>query len=62
LNAGEGGWEVIGPSPVPFAESYQVPNPLTERDIAEIRDAFARAAARANRASAFWRSTGPMGT
>ncbi len=41
------GWRVVGPSPIPFAEGYQAPEPLTAEGIAEVTAAFARAAERA---------------
>lgn len=46
----EGGWEVVGPSPVPYSEINQVPRELTAAELAEIRQQFvscAEAAARA---------------
>jgi 2,4-dienoyl-CoA reductase-like NADH-dependent reductase (Old Yellow Enzyme family) len=43
----EGGWRpVIGPSPVPFAEGYPVPEALDEAGIAEVVRAFGNAAQR----------------
>jgi len=42
-----GGWPVLGPSPLPFAESYPVPLPLDERGIAEVVGQFRDAARRA---------------
>lgn len=44
----DGGWQVIAPSAVPFAEQYPVPREMTGDDIGEAIEAFARAAARAN--------------
>lgn len=46
----EGGWAVVGPSPVPFAEGGLVPLPLDEAGIREVIDAFAAGAERASRA------------
>lgn len=43
----DGGWEVVGPSPVPFAEGHLVPAELTADGIAEIVEQFAEAARRA---------------
>ena len=42
----EGGWTVVGPSPIPFAEGDPVPVPLDEAGIEGVIDAF-EAAARA---------------
>lgn len=46
----EGGWTVVGPSPLPFAPGYAVPEPLDEEGIREIVAAFAQAARRADEA------------
>ncbi|HEY8496214.1 MAG TPA: NADH:flavin oxidoreductase/NADH oxidase [Limnochordales bacterium] len=43
----EGGWSVIGPSPVPFLPDGPVPEPMTRRDMEYIIDAFRQAAKRA---------------
>ncbi len=43
----QGGWPVAGPSPVPFAEGYPVPEPLSEEGIRGVVRAFAAAAGRA---------------
>jgi anthraniloyl-CoA monooxygenase len=45
-----GGWEVVGPSPIPYSAANAVPRELTTDDLATIRKQFvaaARAAARA---------------
>lgn len=42
-----GGWPVVGPSPIPFAQSYPTPDALTTQQIAEVVEAFARSAVRA---------------
>ena len=48
-----GGWKpIFGPSPLPFAEGYQTPQPLEANEIAHICDAFAEAAKRAQLAGA----------
>lgn len=47
LPAGEGGWPVVGPSPVPFAEGHPVPVPLEGDELAAIPRRFAEAARRA---------------
>ncbi|MFO0889914.1 MAG: NADH:flavin oxidoreductase/NADH oxidase [Isosphaeraceae bacterium] len=43
----EGGWTVVGPSPIPFAEGDPVPRPLDESDIDGVVAAFESAARRA---------------
>lgn len=43
----QGGWAVVGPSAVPFAPGYPVPEPLDEGGIRRIVEAFAAAARRA---------------
>jgi 2,4-dienoyl-CoA reductase-like NADH-dependent reductase (Old Yellow Enzyme family) len=47
LDQAQGGWRVVGPSPIPYAEGYQAPEPLSTDGIAEVVAAFARAAERA---------------
>ncbi len=45
-----GGWEVVGPSPIPYSPANPVPRELTRADLTRIRGEFvaaARAAARA---------------
>lgn len=48
----EGGWSanVLGPSPIPFAEGHIVPKEMTLEDIRKAEDDFVRAADRAFRA------------
>lgn len=43
----EGGWPVMAPSALAFADGYAVPATLTERDIRTVIEAFVRAACRA---------------
>jgi 2,4-dienoyl-CoA reductase-like NADH-dependent reductase (Old Yellow Enzyme family) len=43
----EGGWEVRGPSPLPFDAKYGMPHELTSEEIAELPAAWAAAARRA---------------
>ncbi|MGH9468129.1 MAG: NADH:flavin oxidoreductase/NADH oxidase [Terriglobales bacterium] len=43
----EGGWPVLAPSPVPFADGYPVPHELSLPEIAALVAAFAAAAQRA---------------
>ncbi|WP_045246471.1 NADH:flavin oxidoreductase/NADH oxidase [Thermus filiformis] len=38
------GWKVVGPSPIPFAEGYPVPEPLDEAGMARVLEAFVQAA------------------
>ena len=40
-----GGWQVIGPSPIPYSPRNQTPVPMTRADMVRVRDEFARAAA-----------------
>lgn len=44
---GEGGWPVLGPSPLPFAPGYPAPHELAAGEIAVVVEAFAAAARRA---------------
>jgi len=49
----QGGWSpILAPSPIAFAEGYQVPKELTVEEIATIIDSFAAAARRAEAAGA----------
>ena len=43
----QGGWPVVGASPIPFAEGWRVPDPLDSAGIASITRNFRAAAARA---------------
>lgn len=47
LLAEHGGWEPVGPSPIPFAKGYAVPRELDLSEIPEIQEAFALSAKRA---------------
>jgi anthraniloyl-CoA monooxygenase len=40
----EGGWEVIGPSALPYGPASAVPRPMTREDMARVRADFVRAA------------------
>lgn len=44
------GWKVVGPSPIPFAEGYPVPEALDEAGMARVLRAFVEGAKRALRA------------
>ena len=46
----QGGWAVVGPSQLAFADNYPVPQALSEAGIQAIADAFAAAARRAEQA------------
>ncbi len=46
LSATEGGWEPVGPSPVPFDATYSVPKELTTSEITDIVSQFAHSAQR----------------
>ncbi|THH07353.1 hypothetical protein EW145_g3437 [Phellinidium pouzarii] len=39
----EGGWEVDGPSDIPFSDLYPIPKPLTEEGLKTIEDGFVAA-------------------
>ncbi len=45
--ASEGGWSVVGPTEVPFSETYPVPTALDEVGLSRVVDDFAAAAVRA---------------
>jgi len=47
LNKDEGGWDIVGPSPIPFNEGYQTPHELSEREIESIIQSFRLGAKRA---------------
>ncbi|MGH3647555.1 MAG: bifunctional salicylyl-CoA 5-hydroxylase/oxidoreductase [Micromonosporaceae bacterium] len=46
----EGNWPLVAPSPLPYSPVNQVPRELTLLELAELRDQFAAAARRADRA------------
>ncbi|HOK19002.1 MAG TPA: NADH:flavin oxidoreductase/NADH oxidase [Thermosynergistes sp.] len=50
LKTDEGGWPVVGPSPIPFGPGYPTPQVLDEGAIKGIVSSFAEAARRARRA------------
>jgi 2,4-dienoyl-CoA reductase-like NADH-dependent reductase (Old Yellow Enzyme family) len=50
----KGGWEVLGPSPVPFSERYRVPKEMTLADILEVQTSFEKATLRARKAGFKW--------
>jgi 2,4-dienoyl-CoA reductase-like NADH-dependent reductase (Old Yellow Enzyme family) len=50
LKPEEGGWQVLGPSPFPFNEGYQVPKEMDESDIKKVISDFANGAKNADKA------------
>ncbi|HEU4974228.1 MAG TPA: NADH:flavin oxidoreductase/NADH oxidase [Baekduia sp.] len=50
----DGGWQPVGPSPLPFADGYPAPHELTVDEIRAVQRAFADAAGRAQRAGFDW--------
>jgi len=50
LGPHEGGWEVVAPSPLPYAATHPVPHELNAPEIDQLVEDFARAAERARRA------------
>lgn len=50
----DGGWQPVGPSPVPFADGFPVPMELTVEEIRDVQQAFAAAARRAAEAGFDW--------
>lgn len=50
LAPGQGGWTVVGPSAVPFSESYPTPRALEASELPILVEAFCAAAERARRA------------
>jgi 2,4-dienoyl-CoA reductase-like NADH-dependent reductase (Old Yellow Enzyme family) len=47
LASGAGGWEIVGPSALPYAEGYQTPAEMTTKDIAAVVKQYRDAALRA---------------
>jgi 2,4-dienoyl-CoA reductase-like NADH-dependent reductase (Old Yellow Enzyme family) len=47
LTPEQGGWQVIGPSDLPFSETYPKPRPMTRADMDDVRDAFVATTRRA---------------
>lgn len=44
LSADEGGWDMIAPSPIPFAPEHPAPKEMTAQDIESLIDDFSRSA------------------
>lgn len=49
LTAEDGAWPVIGPSALPFADKWQVPQAMTLQDMEQVKQSFVQAALRADR-------------
>jgi 2,4-dienoyl-CoA reductase-like NADH-dependent reductase (Old Yellow Enzyme family) len=47
LSAGEGAWQTLAPSPIPFADGYPTPHELSREEMAGIAGSYADAAKRA---------------
>jgi len=47
LSASEGGWQTVGPSPIPFAAGYPVPHDLSPEEMSTLTAKFAAATTRA---------------
>ncbi len=48
------GWQVVGPSPIPFDEGYQTPHELDRAEVQRVKTAFISAAKRAVEAGFEW--------
>ena len=47
LGSNDGGWDIVGPSPIPFEEDWVTPSQLDLEDIENVVSDFARSASRA---------------
>ena len=47
LKSDNGGWDIVGPSPIPFEEDWIIPSQLSLEDIENVGSDFARSAKRA---------------
>lgn len=54
LSDSQGGWDVVGPSPIAFADGYRTPHALTIDEMQAIKSAFVAAAIRARSAGFQW--------
>ncbi len=54
LGPGEGGWETIGPSPLPFAPGWPAPRAMDRAAMDRVREAFVAATRRAVEAGFDW--------
>ena len=50
LTEQDGGWQIVAPSPIPFAEEFGTPREMSKTDIANVTAAFVEAARRAREA------------
>jgi 2,4-dienoyl-CoA reductase-like NADH-dependent reductase (Old Yellow Enzyme family) len=50
LGLDAGGWDLIGPSAIPYGDGWPTPRAMTDADLTRVREAFAQAAQRAVRA------------
>lgn len=48
LSPKKGGWQIVAPSPIPFAEGYPTPTEASLREIGRIQEDFVRATERAH--------------
>jgi 2,4-dienoyl-CoA reductase-like NADH-dependent reductase (Old Yellow Enzyme family) len=54
LSDAEGGWDIVAPSAIPFADGYRTPAEMTLDDIRQVQTAFRDAAVRARDAGFEW--------
>jgi anthraniloyl-CoA monooxygenase len=54
LSPEEGGWETLGPSPIPYRPDWPPPREMTRSDMEAVRDAFVAATQRSARAGFDW--------
>lgn len=54
LSDKQGGWEIVGPSPIPFRKDSRVPKELTHEQIKEVQEAFRVATIRSRTAGYQW--------
>jgi 2,4-dienoyl-CoA reductase-like NADH-dependent reductase (Old Yellow Enzyme family) len=50
LSAAQGGWDIVGPSPLPFGDGYATPHALSKPELAEVRRSFLQSVQRARTA------------
>ena len=50
LKKSKGGWETLGPSPIPFEDKGNQPKSMTKNDIKKVINSFTKAASRADKA------------
>jgi anthraniloyl-CoA monooxygenase len=54
LSSEEGGWETLGPSPIPFRPDWPPPREMTRADMDDVREAFVSATQRSEAAGFDW--------